>query len=429
MITVTNLKQRLAWLQSKWVLLISAMGGLFIGSSHPVIFENTEFLLKIYIDIYKLIVLPLIICAILLNVQKIFLDKIISKIAWKAILVLISFSFFASLIGLLAGLIFQPGVIDSLENLVKRGDQINEAFSNQVNIISLYKASPAVPTNLINQIIDMFIPNNIFTSIAEGEVIKVCVFSLLFGFSLTKVPSRLIDGFNETLASISNASQELSTVLSYLAPVILFIIFARISSHVKLQVIITLGTFLMAFIASALILIIFSSYIMISRTQLSIIKIVGHLKPVFIISIASAQFTTAFIPQLISAMHKEMGFSKERVELFVPITAIFLRTAPILFFSLSAVFTAQVYNHILSISDIFIILTLSVIQGFVSFGLGGQLKLALLAFVCSPIELPTEAVVLLLLSIEPLCELIGNTMRVFVQCASVSLLCNKPIKF
>jgi len=427
--TLTNLKKNLAWLQSKWILLNSVVGGLLIGELYPSFFENTEFILKIYIDIYKLIVLPLIICAVLLNVQKVFLDRVISKIALKSILVIISFALFSSLLGILVGLIFQPGTIESLDNLVKRGDQITEAFSNQVNVISLYKASAVESTNIIHNIIDMFIPSNIFTSIAEGEIIKVSVFSLLFGFSLTKVPTRLIDGFNETLGSISNACQELSTALSFLAPLILLILFAGISSQVKIKAILTLGTFLLAFISGELVLIVLSLYVINLKSQFSIFKIISHLRAVFVLSMASAQFTTAFIPQMINAMHKEMGFSKERVELFVPISAIFLRTAPTLFFALAAVFTAQVYSHSLLISDIFFILVLSVIQGFASFGLGGQFKLVLLAFVCNPIELPTEAVVLLLLSIEPVCELIGNISRVMVQCASVSLLCNKPMRF
>jgi len=118
--TLTNLKKNLAWLQSKWILLNSVVGGLLIGELYPSFFENTEFILKIYIDIYKLIVLPLIICAVLLNVQKVFLDRVISKIALKSILVIISFSLFSSLLGILVGLIFQPGTIESLDNLVKR---------------------------------------------------------------------------------------------------------------------------------------------------------------------------------------------------------------------------------------------------------------------------------------------------------------------
>jgi Na+/H+-dicarboxylate symporter len=131
---------------------------------------------------------------------------------------------------------------------------------------------------------------------------------------------------------------------------------------------------------------------------------------------------------MVESLHHKLGFSKERVELMVPLAATFVRAAPILFFAMAAVFVAQIYSHSLTLMDLLLILVLAIEQGFASLGLRGQQKLALLAVICNPLGLPNEAVLMLLLAVEPICEILGSVTLVTSQCASVAMVCNKPVR-
>jgi len=71
---------------------------------------------------------------------------------------------------------------------------------------------------------------------------------------------------------------------------------------------------------------------------------------------------------------------------------------------------------------------MSIALGFASLGLQSSNKLALLAVICNPLGLPTEAVVLLLLAVEPLCALISGLTMSMTQCACVALISHKPVR-
>jgi hypothetical protein len=272
-------------------------------------------------------------------------------------------------------------------------------------------------------------PSNIFTSMAQGEIIKVAIFSLLFGFALSNVPTRLLDGFNESLQSIILACKELCNILNYLSPFMLLIVISGITTVLNKNIVLVLGVFIATLMLSQLLLIIFSMFILKNRSQLNFIQILAALKPTISIAMASAENSISLISQMIEALNLNMGFNRERVELFVPLVATFFRSSQILFFASSTIFIAQIYGHVLSVSEVLVILSLSIIHGFSSIGLRGQQKFVFLALICNPLGLPTESVFMLLLAIDPLCEITGSLSMVFLQCASVSIVCNKPIRF
>ena len=89
---------------------------------------------------------------------------------------------------------------------------------------------------------------------------------------------------------------------------------------------------------------------------------------------------------------------------------------------------AQIYGHPITHTEWLLILGLSVAQGFASVGLQGANKLALLAVICNPLGLPTEAIILLLLAIEPICAFLSGLTMSMSQCAYVAIISNKPVR-
>ena len=99
-----------------------------------------------------------------------------------------------------------------------------------------------------------------------------------------------------------------------------------------------------------------------------------------------------------------------------------------MYFAMATVFIAQIYGHPITNTEWLLILALSIVQGFASMGLQGANKLSLLAVICNPLGLPTEAVVLLLLAVEPICAFLSGLTMSISQCAYVALISNKPIR-
>jgi Na+/H+-dicarboxylate symporter len=143
---------------------------------------------------------------------------------------------------------------------------------------------------------------------------------------------------------------------------------------------------------------------------------------------ASGEHSSVCIPQMVDALSVRLGFTQDKVEFLVPMATCFVRSAPIMYFAMATVFIAQIYAHPISSTEWMLILGLSIAQGFTSLGLQGPNKLALLAVICNPLGLPTEAVIFLLLAVEPICALVSGLTMSMTQCAYVALISNRPIR-
>ena len=164
------------------------------------------------------------------------------------------------------------------------------------------------------------------------------------------------------------------------------------------------------------------------RSDATLVDVLSSMRPTLSIAMASGEHSSVGIPQMVDSMSDRLGFAKEKVEFLVPLATCFVRSAPIMYFAMATVFIAQIYGHPITNTEWLLILALSIVQGFASMGLQGANKLSLLAVICNPLGLPTEAVVLLLLAVEPICAFLSGLTMSISQCAYVALISNKPIR-
>jgi Na+/H+-dicarboxylate symporter len=191
---------------------------------------------------------------------------------------------------------------------------------------------------------------------------------------------------------------------------------------------ILLVNFLIAFSSSAVLLCVLSFSILKMRSDATSGDVLSALQPTLSIAMASGEHSSVGIPQMVDTMSVRLGFTKDKVEFLVPLATCFVRSVPIMYFAMATVFIAQIYGHTITSGEFLLILGLSIVQGFASMGLQGANKLALLAVICNPLGLPTEAVILLLLAVEPICAFLSGLTMSMSQCAYVALISNKPIR-
>lgn len=425
---ISRLQDKVELLRSGRVLVVALVLGAFWGFYFPEGVASVKFITEAYLDTLKVLVIPLILTAIFLNIQIIFKDRFFSKISLRFIVILLGISCAASFMGIAGAFLFQPGTNISLQSLGKIDKIVGADFVDQVSRLDLFSVQSVTPQPLLDRLVEAIVPSNIFLALAKGEIIKVAFFAIMFGFAIASVPTRLTDAFNQSLQSVLAACHKLSAVLHYLVPLIAFIVAATLFSKLGSDAIAVMSRFVLAFLLSLLVIFVASVWVLKNRSQASYKEVVSALQPSLAVSITTAQLSTACITQMVQTLSDRLGFSRERVELLVPLAATFVLSAPILFFSLSAVFIAQIYTHDLSLLEVAMIFASAIGQGFASVGLRGQQKLVLLAVICNPLGLPTEAVLMLLLAIEPLCEMLGSLVMVVSQCAAVALICNKPVR-
>ena len=424
----TSVSQRLVWLQSPGVLILALVLGVLFGIFAPHRMLALDVLADVYLNLLQILVVPLILCSIILNIQGMFKERTYTRTSLRAMSGLFLMALLPALLGMVVAQLLNPGAGITTENLWRIEKVLGGQNIDQVSRINLFSDAMDTQSSAIDGLINAFLPNNIFLALAQGDEIKIAVFAIMFGFAVSVINSRLKDDFNQSLEAVISACFKISHLCSFALPLVIFIVASQICSQVGSDALVVMAHFLITFLTVTFLLCLISFVILKFRSDASGFGVLSSLLPTLRISLASGEHSSVCIPQMIDTLSARLGFSQEKVAFLVPLATVFVRSAPIMYFAVATVFVAQIYGHPITHTEWLLILGLSVAQGFASVGLQGANKLALLAVICNPLGLPTEAIILLLLAIEPICAFLSGLTMTMSQCAYVAIISNKPVR-
>jgi proton glutamate symport protein len=185
---------------------------------------NLDILSKIFLNLVKTIVAPLLFSTLVLGIAGHADMKQVGRMGWKSLLYFEILTTIALVVGLIA------------INLTRAGDGVDLAKADKSQVKSLYKEEwkeVDIPANgrymvktqtkeIVKQnwkdIILHTFPENIAKSIAEGQVLQVVIFSILFGIGLSMVGGEhkhTMLAFTESLAEVMF---KFTTLVMYFAP-------------------------------------------------------------------------------------------------------------------------------------------------------------------------------------------------------------------
>ena len=147
-----------------WIL-ISMVVGAEIGNDFPEIAVNLQVLSKVFLKMIKTIVAPLLFATLVYGIAGHSDLKQVGRMGWKSLVYFEVVTTIALFIGLLAINISKAGVG------IKPPSVLNE---------TLQAVEPQTTTDVILHIF----PENIAKSIANGEVLQIVVFSIIFAIGL-----------------------------------------------------------------------------------------------------------------------------------------------------------------------------------------------------------------------------------------------------
>ncbi|MFC2093380.1 dicarboxylate/amino acid:cation symporter [Bacteroidota bacterium] len=176
--------------------IVGVIGGLYIGD----FFLNIKFIGTIFLNALKMVVIPLIVASMIVGVTSLGNISKLGKTTGKTLLYYLVTTGFSVIIGLILVNIIKPGI--GVENF--------GAYVPEIVAESQQKT-------LIDVVVGL-IPSNIVEAAAEGSVLPLIVFSLLFGGVLTTIgeKGKPVIAFFEGLNA---AIMKLVTIIIYFAPI------------------------------------------------------------------------------------------------------------------------------------------------------------------------------------------------------------------
>lgn len=310
------------------------VGAIFYGN------ETTMSILQpigdIFLHLIKMIVIPIVVAALVVSIAGVGDIKKLGKLGGKTILYFEIVTTIALAIGLLAANIFHPGTGIDMGSLEK---------SN----ISTYEetAKSSESGNIADKFVHI-IPSNIFQSMAEGDLLAIVFFSVLFGVGIAVIGEKgkpvlnFFDGVLEAMFWITN-------LVMKFAP---FGVFALIGVNVAkfgIGSLIPLGKLVLVVYATMFFFVFVVLGLIAKLAGTNIFILMKILKDELLLAFTTAS-SESVLPRLMAKMEK-FGCPKAVTSFVIPTGYTFNLDGSSIYQAIAAVFIAQMYGIHLSITE------------------------------------------------------------------------------
>lgn len=353
----------------------------------------------LFLNALTLVVVPLVSSSIITGISRIGNEGAFGRLGAKMFFFYFGTSLLAILIGLLFVNLIQPGV----------GVHVETAHPEHLHAL---KASVAEGSkDAFVRLLLSIVPSNIIAAFSKGEMLGLILFSILFGYALSKVNSSAAASTQGFFKGLFETMIEMTHIIMKTLPLGVFCLVAKVFmttgisslkavSLFSLSVLLGLATFM--FIALPLLL-----------------KMVAKVNPArhframapAIVTAFSTSSSSATLPITIDCVEKRAGVSNRICSLVVPLGTSINMSGSALYECVAAMFIAQAYGIDLSFGTQLLIVFMSLVA---SVGVAGVPSASLVAIliILKVIGLPAEGIGLFV-AVDRLLDMCRTTVNVF----------------
>ncbi len=348
--------------------------GLFDLSLRAFLVDGVfEVIGQIFISSLKMLVVPLVFVSLICGTCSLSDTTKLGRIGGKAIGLYLMTTAIAITFAMTLALLISPG--------------------EGVNLSADTSFAGREAPSLAQVIINMF-PSNPFTAFAQGNMLQVIVFALLFGIAMAlsgKAGERIADIFRD----LNEVIMRLVTILMNLAPYGVFCLLAGLFTDLALETFANLAKYFFVVFAALIIHAVFTySAILKTLTGLSPVMFLKKMRDTAIFAFSTAS-SNATIPVTMETATKKMGANNSIASFTVPLGATINMDGTAIMQGVATVFIAQVFNQDLTLTDYLMVIMTATLASIGTAGVPG-VGLIMLAMVLEQVGLPVEGIALII---------------------------------
>ncbi|MCM3724052.1 cation:dicarboxylase symporter family transporter [Solibacillus isronensis] len=320
-------------------ILIGLVLGVIVGA---VFFGNEtaqsylQPLGDIFLNLIKMIVVPIIISTLIVGVAGTGDMKQLGRLGGKTLIYFEVITTVAIVVGLLAANLFQPGAgIDM--NALEKSD-----------ISSYVETTEAEEDKSKIQIIVDVVPKNIINAMAEGDMLAIIFFSVIFGLGVAAIGDRgkpVLAFFQGT----ADAMFWVTNLVMKFAPIGVFALIGVTVSKFGIESLIPLGKLAILVYATMIFFVIVVLGLTARIFGINIFKLIRMIKDELLLAYTTSSSETV-LPRIMLKTEK-MGAPKDIVSFVIPTGYSFNLDGSTLYQAIAAIFIAQMYGIDLSIME------------------------------------------------------------------------------
>jgi proton glutamate symport protein len=403
-----------------WQILIAILAAFIAGSvtsPDTTLFGISvlgifDFIGTLFLNALKMIIVPLVLSSIIVGVAGMGTGQDIGRMGAKTITFYLCSSLLAILVGLAVVNVIAPGIIGG----EPAGDRL--ALVPPEQVAAEIERAEGRGTGDIVEVFLRMIPPNVVEAAAEGQMLGLIFFGLLFGYFMTRVQGRPREVLQDFWQAVFETMMALTMFVMRFAPIGVFGLVAETIATTGFEAIqIMIWFFITVVIALAL-----HTFV----TLALILKYIGRVNPFKHYRAMAPALLTAFstasssgtLPLTMECVEKNAGVSNRTTSFVLPLGATINMDGTALYECVAVIFIAQAYGGDLSFATQFTVVLIALLT---SIGVAGIPAASLVAImvIMTVLELPLELVGLLMVT-DRLLDMMRTAVNVFSDsCAAV----------
>ncbi len=399
------LKLKLHW-QILIAMALAVLAGWLTGADGELLGLRVigvyAFVGTLFLNALKMLIVPLIMSSIIVGVAGIGSSGDLGRLGGKTLVFYLSSSLLAILLGLALVNLFQPGIVDgqpagpmlALDEAASLPDSVGQADSGALAEIFL-----------------RMVPTNVIQAAADGKMLGLIFFSLLFGYFLSRVDHGASEPLYNFWNGVFQVMMRITEWVMKFAPIGVFGLVAETVSQTGFgaagPLLVFTLTVMLALLGHALL------------TLPLLLKLFGRVSPYRMFPAMSPALLTAFstasssatLPVTMDCLEKNAGVSNRVSSFVLPLGATVNMDGTALYECVAAMFIAQAYGLELGLGVQFVIVITALVT---SIGVAGvpSASLVAIAIILTAIGLPLEALGVLLV-FDRLLDMMRTSVNVF----------------
>ena len=393
------------WYRHLYVQVLGAIVlGVLLGHFYPALGAQMKPLGDAFIKMIKMLIAPIIFCTVVHGIASMEDMKKVGRVGLKALLYFEVMTTIALIIGLLIVNLWQPG----------SGMNVDPAALDTKSIASYtQKAGEQSTVEFLLHII----PATVVGAFAEGEILQVLFFAILFAFALHWLGEKgkpLLHVIDQT----AHVFFGIVGIVMKAAPIGAFGAMAFTIGKYGLSTLVSLGSLMLGFYATCLIFVFLVLGGVGALCGFSIFKFIRYIKEELLIVLGTSS-SESVLPRMLAKM-ENLGADKSVVGLVIPTGYSFNLDGTCIYLTMAAVFLAQATNTELTFSQELGLIGILLLTSKGAAGVTGSGFIVLAATLASLGTVPVASIALILgvdrfmSEARALTNLIGNGVATIV---------------
>lgn len=375
---------------------------------------------NIFIRMLQLIAVPLVLVSLIKGVTGIEDIRRFSQIGLKALLIYMSTTVCAILVGLALVLSVKPG------NFVDAAvaSQMKESYQHVVNekMSAAESTSEQGPLSFLNDIV----PDNLFAASSNNsKMLQVIFFAIFFGIAAISLPKEKTKAVLKVVDSLYDIILKMVDYIIRFAPYGVFALMAALvaDNSSNLSIFAALGMYALTVIAGLLLLIfVFYPLLVHLFTRIQTKHFIRNMYPVQLLAFTTSS-SAATLPLNMETTERDLGISKEITSFVLPVGTTINMDGTSCYQAIAVVFIAQVMHIHLGWSELIAIVLLTTISSIGTPAIPGG-SYVILTMVLSSVGIPADGLALILGVDRPL-DMLRTSVNVTGD-ATVASIIDKP---